>query len=125
MSRYFTNTNLYMPIEKLMFLAFLMLLGSYDALAQKVFSAKYANQADVLVFVVDYENQADLKVFKVEYTNQATDNKGLWFFTQYTNQADKKIYFVDYKNQADLTIFFVKYKNQAGWRNKDKKYLMY
>uniref|UniRef100_UPI00404A5E02 DUF6150 family protein n=1 Tax=Flavobacterium sp. TaxID=239 RepID=UPI00404A5E02 len=37
--------------------------------AQKVFSAQYANQADVKVYVVQYENQADLKVYKVKYEN--------------------------------------------------------
>lgn len=37
----------------------------------------------------------------------------------------KKIYFVDYPNQADIKIYFVEYENQAGWRNKEKKHLMY
>jgi hypothetical protein len=37
----------------------------------------------------------------------------------------KKIYFVDYPNQADIKIYFVDYENQAGWRNKEKKHLMY
>jgi hypothetical protein len=32
---------------------------------------------------------------------------------------------VDYENQADLKIFFVDYENQAGWRNNEKKYLMF
>uniref|UniRef100_UPI004049DD44 DUF6150 family protein n=1 Tax=Flavobacterium sp. TaxID=239 RepID=UPI004049DD44 len=52
-------------------------------------------------------------------------NNGKWFFTQYANQAKKKIYFVDYPNQADIKIYFVDYENQAGWRNKEKKHLMY
>jgi hypothetical protein len=93
--------------------------------AQKVFSVKYSNQADVKVFVVGYENQADLAVYKVKYENQVGDNDGKWFFTDYENQAKKKIYFVDYENQADLKIFFVEYENQAGWKNKEKIYLMY
>ena len=93
--------------------------------AQKVFSVKYENQADVRVFVVDYENQADLKVYKVKYENQAGKNNGKWFFTKYENQADKTIYFVDYENQADVKIFFVKYENQAGWRTREKMYFFF
>ncbi len=96
-----------------------------SSFAQKVFSVKYQNQADVTVFVVGYENQADLKVYKEKYPNQAGDNNGRWFFTDYANQAAKKIWFADYENQAELTVFFVEYENQAGWRNKEKMYLMY
>jgi len=95
------------------------------AVAQKLFSVDYENQADVKVFVVDYANQADLKVFKVDYSNQAQGNKGLWFFTEYSNQADTTVFFVEYQNQADLKIFFMDYKNQAGWRNNSKKQLLY
>lgn len=49
----------------------LLLTGLNTASAQKVYSVKYENQADVKVFVVKYENQADLKVYKVKYENQA------------------------------------------------------
>ena len=49
----------------------IILLSSSLAFAQKVYSVKYENQADVKVFVVEYENQADLKVYKVKYENQA------------------------------------------------------
>ena len=49
----------------------IMLAVSAAASAQKVFSVRYENQADVKVYVVKYENQADLKVFKVKYENQA------------------------------------------------------
>jgi hypothetical protein len=61
----------------------------------------------------------------VKYENQAGDNNGKWFFTQYSNQAKTKIFFVDYENQADIKIYFVSYENQAGWRNNEKKYLLY
>ena len=68
------------------FLLIVSLLFTYSlAIAQKVFSVNYANQADVKVFVVDYENQADLKVFKVKFENQAGKNDGKWFFTKYAN----------------------------------------
>jgi hypothetical protein len=93
--------------------------------AQKVFSVKYENQADVKVYIVNYENQADLAVYKVSYENQAGENNGKWFFTDYENQAEKKIFFVDYENQADLKIYFVEYENQSGWKNKEKMHLMY
>ena len=36
-----------------------------------------------------------------------------------------KVYFVKYENQADLKIYFVEYENQAGWRNSNKKSLLY
>lgn len=74
----------------------LLVLFSFKMSAQKVYSVKY-------------ENQADLKVYKVKYQNQ----------------ADKKIYLVKYANQADLKIYFVKYENQAGWNDKSKMQLMY
>jgi len=74
-------------------LALILLAISAASPAQKVFSVKYENQADVKVYVVKYENQADLKVFKVKYENQAGENNGRWFFTKYENQAKKKIYF--------------------------------
>ncbi len=80
--------------------------------AQKVFSTQYANHAEIKVFVVKYENQVG-------------ENNGKWFFSKYSNQAKTKIYFVYYENQADLKIFFVDYENQAGWRNNEKKYLMF
>ena len=93
--------------------------------AQKIYSVDYQSQADVKVFVVDYESQADLKVYKVKYESQAGKNDGKWYFVKYESQADVKIYFVDYESQADLKIFFVDYESQAGWRNKEKKHLMY
>ena len=58
---------------------FIVLTFSYHSFAQKVFSTKY-------------ENQADVKVFVVEYENQAKGNEGKWFFTKYSNQAKKKVF---------------------------------
>ena len=104
-------------------LSFIFAMHSF--FAQKIFSVDYANQANIKVFVVDYENQSDLLVYKVSYENQVGKNDGLWFFTKYANQADKKVFFVEYANQADLKICFVKYQNRAGWRSKEKMYLLY
>ena len=69
--------------------SFLIMFSLFNlASAQKVFSVKYENQADVKVFVVKFENQADLKVYKVKHENQAGENNGKWFFTKYENQAE-------------------------------------
>lgn len=112
------------PMKKLVLISFLTLFAT--ALnAQKVFSVKYASQADVKVFVVKYESQADLKVYKVKYESQAGNNDGKWFFTDYESQAKKKIFFVDYESQADIKVFFVDYESQAGWKNSAKKQLLY
>ena len=107
------------------FTTFLLICFFTQLFSQKLHSVNYSSQADLKVFVVDYENQADLKVYKVKYQNQASGNEGKWFFVDYPSQADKKIYFVDYASQADLKIYFVKYQNQAGWRNSEKKHLLY
>ena len=47
------------------------------------------------------------------------------YSVEYQNQADVKVFVVDYENQADIKIYFVAYENQAGWRNNEKKYLLY
>ena len=93
--------------------------------SQKIYSVDYQSQSDVKVFVVEYESQSDLKVFKVDYPSQSKVNEGLWYFVDYPSQSDKKIYFVDYESHSDLKVFFVKYKSQSGWRNKNKKHLLY
>ena len=107
------------------FYSIVFFMVAFCSQAQTIFSADYANQADVKVFVVDFENQCDLKVFKVDYANQAKGNEGLWYFVEYANQSDHTIFFAEYANQSDLKIFFVKYKNQAGWRKKSKQHLLY
>lgn len=47
------------------------------------------------------------------------------FFTEYESQAKKKVYFVNYESQADLKIYFAEYESQAGWKNANRKHLMY
>ena len=49
-------------------------VSSFLGYAQKVHAVKYANQADLRIFVVAYENQADLKVYKVAYKNNKKIN---------------------------------------------------
>ena len=74
------------------------------AKAQKVFSTPTESQADVKVFVVDKEYRADIIVFRTdrEYRAKASENKGIWYFTDKASRAEKKIYFVDKDYRADL-----------------------
>jgi len=112
--------------SKLNFLIFFFILFPQQKIfSQTIFSSEYKSQSDVNVYVVNYKSQADLLVFKVGYKSQAKGNDGLWYFVDYESQSDKNIFFVDYKSQADINIFFVKYKSQAGWKNKNKKHLLY
>tara|TARA_B100001057_G_scaffold97357_1_gene94132 strand:+ start:6124 stop:6465 length:342 start_codon:yes stop_codon:yes gene_type:complete len=107
-------------------LIFLFLcLTFHNTYAQKIYTVNYSSQSDIKVFVVEHESQADLKVFKVNSKTQAEGNDGLWYFVDYKSKAEKYIYFVDYKSQADLKIFFVDYKSRAGWKNNNKKHLLY
>jgi len=109
--------NLILPI--------LALLISYSIKSQKIYSSNKSYQADLKVFVVQHEYQADLKVFKVNQSYQAEGNSGLWHFVTQEYLSNKKIFFVDYEYQADLKIFFVNYNYQSGWRNSNKKHLLY
>jgi hypothetical protein len=96
-----------------------------SATAQQIHIPEYENQADLSVFVVDYKSEADLLVYKVKYDHQAKGNTGKWFFVKHESSADKTVWFADYKSNADLKIFFVEYKSEAGWKNEQKKYLLY
>ena len=102
-----------------------ILIASFSAKSQKIFTVDYESRADVKVFVVDYESRADLLVYKVDYESRAGNNDGKWFFVDYESRAQKKIYFVDYESRADLKIFFVDYESRAGWKNTGKKHLLY
>lgn len=90
------------------------LTTALDANAQKVYSVNYEYQADVKVYVVKNEYQAD-----------ARENKGIWYFTKYSYQADKKVYFTDYEYRADLKVYFTDQQYRAGWKNAQKRHLMY
>jgi len=106
-------------------LPFLAFLISYSIKSQKIYSSNKSYQADLRVFVVKHEYQADLKVFKVNQPYQAEGNSGLWHFVGQEYLSNKKIFFVDYEYQADLKVFFVNYKYLSGWRNSNKKHLLY
>jgi hypothetical protein len=93
--------------------------------AQKIYSSNQSYQAEIKGFVVKYKYQADLKVFKVDQPYKAKGNSGLWSFTNQSYQAEKKIIFVAYDYQSDLNIYFVNYKYFSGWKNSNKKHLLY
>ena len=97
-------------VKNILIVLFLFLIPRIEA--QKIFSVKYDNRADLKVFVVKYESRADLLVYKVKYESRVGENQGKWFF-------------VDYESRADLKIFFVDYESRAGWKNKSKKHLLY
>ena len=84
-------------VKNILIVLFLFLIPRIEA--QKIFSVKY-------------DNRADLKVFVVKYESRVGENQGKWFF-------------VDYESRADLKIFFVDYESRAGWKNKSKKHLLY
>ncbi len=101
----------------------LIILGG-AAHAQKVYKVAYESQADVKLYAVKYESQCDLKVYFVNYESQA-DEDGKWYWVKYESQADVKVYFVDYESQADLKIYYVEYESQVGWRNVNKRHILY
>ncbi|MCB2208609.1 MAG: hypothetical protein KQH67_09980 [Bacteroidetes bacterium] len=93
--------------------------------AQKIYSCDSRYDADVLIHVVDSRYDADLLVYKEESKYNATGNEGLWHFVESRYDADKKVYFTDSKYDADLLIYFVDSRYDAGWRNKERIYLLY
>ena len=78
----YRGVNARIAIIMRFFYSIVLFLVAFCSQAQTIFSADYANQADVKVFVFDSENQCDLKVFKVVYANQDKGNEGLWYFVE-------------------------------------------
>ena len=99
-------------------------LNCFQVYPQKIFSVKYASDANFKAVVVDQISQADIKIYKEDVISQAKDNAGIWYFTKIRSEADKNVMFVEYLSQADLKIYFVKYRSQAGWINEEKKWLL-
>lgn len=58
-------------MKKITLIAIMMMCSAFRVSAQKIYSVKYQNQADVKVYAVKYENQADVKIYFVKYENQA------------------------------------------------------
>lgn len=115
------------PMQKLVFFELLVLLivSSFSAGAQKVYSCNNRYDADIKVFVVENRYDADLLVYKVDNAYDAEGNKGLWFFCSNKYDAKKTIWFADNKYDADLLIYFVENRYDAGWREKVKMHLLY
>ena len=101
------------------------LIFSNRGSAQVVYSCKDKYDANVKVYVVSSKSDADLVVYKAKDKYDASDNKGIWFFTEDKYDAKKKIYFVDSKYDADLLVYFTEDKYDAEWKNSSKKQLMY
>lgn len=94
---------------------------------QNIYTTNSSSHADVKVFVVDKEYRADLIVFKTDkkYHVKPKANNGIWFFCNREYQADKKIFFVDHEYQSDLKVFFTDKEYRSGWKNNEKKHLLY
>jgi hypothetical protein len=119
--------NRFMKTRTIIFLIplWLLLFASSNGYAQKIYSTDSQYDADVTVYVTDSKYDADLLVYKVSSQYEADGNEGLWFFTESKYDADKKIYFTDSKYAADLIIYFTDSKYDAGWKNRQKIYLLY
>ena len=62
-------------------------------------------------------SEADIIVFKSEWKSDATENSGIWYFTEWKSEADMLIYFTEWRSEADLVICYTTYKSEAGKRN--------
>jgi hypothetical protein len=126
------NETLYLKyknliMKKIFFLTFVLciLCLSQDINAQKIFSTDADYKADFKVYVVDADYKADLLVYKVDSDYQADGNEGKWYFTDADYKADKKIFFVNADYKADLLIHFANSDYKAGWKKREKMYLLY
>ena len=93
--------------------------------AQKIYSCDSKYDADVKIFEVESKYSADLLVYKSDSRYDAKGNEGLWYFTESRYDADKLVYFTESKYDADLLIYFVESRYDAGWRNRERIYLLY
>lgn len=118
------NTEMMDKLQRKIILLFLVLL-SIQLNAQKIYSCNSKYDSNIKVFVVNSKYDADLLVYKTDSPYDATDNKGLWYFCSSRYDAKKRIWFSESKYDADLLIFFVDSKYDAGWRNREKMYLLY
>ncbi len=101
------------------------LLFSLVSTAQKIYSCDSKYDADVKIFVVESKYSADLLVYKSDSRYDAKGNEGLWYFVESKYDADKLVYFTESKYDADLLIYFVESRYDAGWRNRERIYLLY
>ena len=107
------------------FLIFTVLLFTMTMIhAQTIFTVNNPAFADVKVYVTNNSAFADLVVFQVNSSAYATGNRGLWCFVNNAAYAYKKVYFVNNPAFANLTIYFTYSSEFAGWKNRNKMYLM-
>lgn len=93
--------------------------------AQKIYITDYNSHADVKVFITKDLDEADLVIFKVDNQDAIGENEGLWFFCEEKKCADKVVYYVKFPTRAEMTVYFTYDRSLAGWKNKNKKYLVY
>jgi len=105
-------------------LTFILIVLTYSGVSQSIFTCEYKYQSDITVKVVNYKHEADLLVYRSTVDYNTKGNKGVWYFTDTKYTSDISVQFVKYKYQADLTIYYVRHSYEAGWRNKNKKYLI-
>jgi len=92
--------------------------------AQKIYSCKSYNNADIIAYVTGFKNQADVIVYKCYSEKELNGNSARWFFVTDEKDADFKIYFDEYKTDAKLFIYYTNNKKYAAWRNYSKKRLL-
>jgi len=113
--------SLFLLIFILIPFLFLSLVSS----AQKIYSCESKYDADVKIFVVESKYDADLLVYKADSKYDAKGNEGIWHFVESKYDADKLVYFTESKYNAYLLIYFVESRYDAGWRNRERIYLLY
>lgn len=64
-----------------------------------------------------------IALLSIIYVQTASAQKVYSTDRQY--QADVKVFVVDHEYQADLKVYFTDKEYRAGWKNNDKKPLMY
>ncbi len=113
------------PFFRLIFILIPFLFLSLVSDAQKIYSCDSKYDADLKIFVVESKYSADLLVYKAYSRYDAKGNEGLWHFVESRYDADKLVYFTESKYDADLLIYFVESRYDAGWRNRERIYLLY
>lgn len=102
----------------------IILFSKFSINAQKIYSCKSYNDADLIAYVTEFKNKADIIVYKCFSEKEAIGNTGKWFFLNSEKNADVKIYFDEYYTDAKLFIYYTNNKKHAAWRNYSKKHLL-
>ena len=99
--------------------------GSNDFYTQRIYKTNTKSNSTIIIYVVQSEKDADIKVFDTSKKRQAKNNDGVWFFEKKDNKKNINVFFSDKESDADLKVFFVDNRRKAGWKNYNKKPLLY